>query len=486
MAGPKLTVASPTPRRDRGNAGHALVAQMLDHQAAQLEQITAGEMQSLGKVLQEARKSLAQDLGKLFGDKPGDWTWDKQQLGNALVMVNAALKRVRASDGKDGDAIDRGMDRALRGAGGAAGRLSAKHLNDQLGQFSEWFEGSIHPVQIQEAAVVAHGAKVLMPRYASSAARYSRQVQTDIRQQIAIGFLRNETIDQMTRRMVALGGPRGLVALRGIAGHPGARVEMISEGLFRRHYHWAERLVRTETNNAYNEVHDRGIEEAAKDDDEIARMWDAAADWRVCPICHDLDGTIAEVGKPFKGGIQRPPAHPNDRCTIVPWKAVWNAGHVGHPVQQTQSQANPTPVDPTRHDLYHVPADAPAPAAPALEARPPIAFPSANKGFREGAVFTVEPAAIAERVHALDAGIDRGVRLDKQRAALAAGAKIDPVRMVIDSVGTLEIIDGRHRWLAALEAGKPIEVNLSKARRINKDGLVNLGGPVGAHRGGME
>lgn len=100
-------------------------------------------------------------------------------------------------------------------------------------------------------------------------------------------------------------------------------------------------------------------------------------------------------------------------------------------------------------------------------------FPSANRGFREGATFSVDPSTIGHRVHSLAGGVDRGVRLDKQRRLLAEG-KADPIKMAIDSKGTLEIIDGRHRWLAASESGRPVRVRLYKSRRINTDGLINL------------
>lgn len=492
MAKPGLLVAPAARRRRGGGPGMALVEQMLDHQAAQIQGLAASEITALGPVLKAAQESLAKDLAKLFRDTPGDHTFTRQQLSNALVMVNGAIKKITSGAGVGGKSLEGGMREALAGAGGDASKLSARHLNDQLARFGEWFEGTIHPVQIQEAAVVAAGAHALIPRYRTSAARYSKDVQADIRAQIAVGFLRNETFDQMTKRLVHLGGPRGLVALRGIAGHPGARVEMIAEGMFKRYRHMAERVVRTEAVNAYNVVHQRGIEDAASEDPEILKRWDAAADWRVCPICRDLDGTIADVDGVFRGGYRHPPAHPNDRCTIVPWKAAWMDGHVGHPVQRDKP-GGPTPVDPQRHDLYQIPdrrvpddgelpahltpppSSAPAPAAAPAPAVP-VAFPTEARGFREGAKFTVAPEAIVDRVHSLPSGIDRGVRLDKQRKLLADGKSPGPVKMSIDSTGTLEIIDGRHRWLAALEAGKPVEVKLYKAKHIDKTNLINLRG----------
>jgi SPP1 gp7 family putative phage head morphogenesis protein len=350
-----LLIAPAAATRRVGGPTSPLVQQMLDHQAAQIEHLVASELAALTPLLEQARKSLAADLLKAWHDKPADQNFEKQHLSNALVMVDAAIKKMRGIRGAD--PFGGSLNQVLAAAGGGSMRLSARHLNDQLARFSEWFEGTIHPVQIQEAAVIAAGAKALIPRFTSSAARYSANVQADIKREIAIAFLRNETFDQMTARLVAHGGPKGLVALRGVAGTPGTKVELITEGLFKRYRYWAERIVRTEANNAYNVVHKRGIAEAAEDDPDIKERWDAASDWRVCIICRDLDGKIVDVGGVFPGGYSHPPAHPHDRCTVVPWKPQWERGYVGHPVQEVPADqaAAPTPVDPRRRELYQIP-----------------------------------------------------------------------------------------------------------------------------------
>lgn len=48
------------------------------------------------------------------------------------------------------------------------------------------------------------------------------------------------------------------------------------------------------------------------------RQWNTAADELVCPICGPLNGQVRELGKPFDGGIDNPPAHPRCRCWITP------------------------------------------------------------------------------------------------------------------------------------------------------------------------
>jgi len=46
--------------------------------------------------------------------------------------------------------------------------------------------------------------------------------------------------------------------------------------------------------------------------------WLTAGDDLDCPICAALNGTRAELGGSFDGGIDAPPAHPNCRCALSP------------------------------------------------------------------------------------------------------------------------------------------------------------------------
>jgi hypothetical protein len=65
--------------------------------------------------------------------------------------------------------------------------------------------------------------------------------------------------------------------------------------------------------------------------------WDASYDRRRCPICASLDGTLIPTkrgekfmakwegakGKNFSAKYQQPPAHPNCRCVLTPWREEW-------------------------------------------------------------------------------------------------------------------------------------------------------------------
>lgn len=53
----------------------------------------------------------------------------------------------------------------------------------------------------------------------------------------------------------------------------------------------------------------------ANDDVIVGWRWDAAMDYRVCPVCAPLDGVERKQRSKFK---QMPPIHPNCRCHVVP------------------------------------------------------------------------------------------------------------------------------------------------------------------------
>jgi len=72
----------------------------------------------------------------------------------------------------------------------------------------------------------------------------------------------------------------------------------------------AKTIARTEIINAYNTAAEKRYKEAGLSETEI--LWSTSFDERTCDICAGYDGmTLAQTG-------ERPPAHPNCRCALVP------------------------------------------------------------------------------------------------------------------------------------------------------------------------
>ena len=362
---PPGALAPATPSAAAIGEVRALIAQQGDL----IDALDKGAMRALLPALVDARNEMRQGLLAWLRTAPnGDERYTAQRHRKALLVLQSAIDR----------AVQLGHDvqTTLVDNGRAAGELSIRNLTEQVARFGEIFGETVTPIDLDTAALLAKGDKLRFKHYRTSAARYAGQVGEDIRHQLAVGVASNETFSQLKARLVKLGGPSGLVFTRGMAGDDGAVAEQIAEGLFRRHRYWAERLVRTELIEAYNQGHREGIGELNEHRDpattsEYLKRWDSSLDKRICTVCRGLDRTVARHGGTFRGGYDHPPAHPNCRCVLVAWHASWGdiAGEIPPHETATQIAAMTPPVRPRRRARTQTPkqiAAAPAPTLPAL------------------------------------------------------------------------------------------------------------------------
>lgn len=301
---------------------------MLTSMSAQLAELPPETLRRLMPVLQDARKELRTGLLEWLKNAPdGAKRFTAQSKRVALLNLETAIQKIRELEPAMADALTQG--------GAGAGELAIKHLREEVSRMGTVFGESLFASpQIRMAQVLTNADKVLIPRFRNSANRYAGNVLTDLNHQFGVAVSKGESYFQIQQRLRRLGGPRGLVALRGTIGDPKAIVEEISEGLFARYRHWANRLVRTEMASAYSHGHVQGVRDLnaqlEDDGDEYLLRWDARNDGQ-CPICQALDGTAVKVGEQFAPGIYRSPAHPNCLCRVGAWRKDWGdiPGEVG-------------------------------------------------------------------------------------------------------------------------------------------------------------
>lgn len=203
-------------------------------------------------------------------------------------------------------------------------KLAAQTLEGQLVALHAKFADLPSP-QLVHAALIAKGDHMVVNQFKNSSARYAGQVGQDLKFQFGVGLAKGETIQQLTKRIAGLSGFQKAVD----ASHPQHAGGAMAGGLTKRYHNWAQRLVRTELNQAYNKTALDGIKVAHTLDDRIVMMWDATNDMRVCLYCRALHGKKAAPGKSFPGGHMQPPAHPNCRCALVSWmEDAWDDGEV--------------------------------------------------------------------------------------------------------------------------------------------------------------
>lgn len=237
------------------------------------------------------------------------------QLRTALEGLKPSLGEPLADELLDGDARARAA--------------SARNLHAEVVAGARAF-GTGEPMDVAAAVEMDRGERWRVRHYEASAWRYAGRVGQDIRRQLAMGVALRETFDEMATRLQKLGGPRGIVSLRGVAGQPDAVARRIEEGLFRRYRHWAERLVRTELIAAHSRHHVAQAEELDKADPGYVLRWDSTADKRACALCRGLHGEIIALDGAFAiprtvpTSRRHPPAHPMCRCAAVAWRPEWS------------------------------------------------------------------------------------------------------------------------------------------------------------------
>jgi hypothetical protein len=276
-------------------------------------------IRALAPIIAQAQKEVAVALAQWIASVPdGDLRFTAQQHRNALIHLRAAFQAIRKLEPAVAEELI---------SGGLEGAQEASELTiKEFARFRQVFDGFGGRISIDMARVVADGSSYAIPSFETSAARYANGIVDDIRRELAVGLVRGESIYEMTERLVRHGGPRGLVALRGKLGNPGAVAEMIAEGLFVRYRYWAERICRTEYAYAANHLISLTIGQLAERTPGLQHRWDSSLDGRTCPYCRALHNQTAPLNQPFVAlgdSYDGAPAHPNCRCRVDAWLPRW-------------------------------------------------------------------------------------------------------------------------------------------------------------------
>ena len=307
------------------NKQRRLVTEMLQDIYGQVDFLPTPLLTKLGPLLARAQQEMEKELRDWLATENGAARFTAQRLRIGLIRTRRAMERIKKS-------INPEIMRGLRIGSGTAGQLATRNIERELIKFGEIFGEMISPAQLDTAALIAKGDKLLVNKFAASTARYSESIRGEIASQLALSKIRNETVAEATLRL-----------------------QKTIPQVFRHARSRAETIVRTELMNAYNYHHELGIKELRNHDPDIRMRWDAYRDRRTCLQCASLDGQVIDVsnsravyksswessaGKSYKATHERPPAHPCCRCVAVAWRKDWDADITREPMREkTQRRA---------------------------------------------------------------------------------------------------------------------------------------------------
>lgn len=240
----------------------------------------------LSKSLKEWRKKV----------QNGEDRFTHKHLRTTLLQTKTAIDLIKTAGVE--------LERNLKNGNTEAFSLAIKHTEMEFYGLNDAYGVPFRPINIDLAATIVTEQKLVMDRFRKYSKKYTSDMESHIKKNLAIGVIKGETIDQLVKRLMRNTGDMG----KGLMKLPKAS---------------ADRIIRTELLNAYNEKHNDSIKVLAEVHDDIKKRWDASLDRRVCELCRSLEGQVVDPDGNFSGGINHPPAHPNCRCTVVTWSAFW-------------------------------------------------------------------------------------------------------------------------------------------------------------------
>lgn len=237
---------------------------------------------------------------------------------------------------------------------------SVKDTSALAGMLEKRFTGIAKPlaldVQAMQDRVVRGTGASLLQQHKTSVNRYGAAMIGDFERQLRLGILQGLSNHDIVSRLVSVGQLGGVNAKKLHAKDPAYFPKPTSYTARR---YWAERIVRTEKAYAYNAAALQSMH-TIRDTDfpDVQKKILAHFDNRTAEDSIAVHGQVRKLEELFRDGAGRmylhPPARPNDRETVVPWRPHWadteaTKSHDPHepkpaPPPQNVIEANPNTI----------------------------------------------------------------------------------------------------------------------------------------------
>lgn len=221
---------------------------------------------------------------------------------DALIYQQQARATTRRVQAELLAATKRSMETALRTA--------ERHARRAFTEIESAFGGTRGaglPIPQFLAAQQRAGLPVSLLRQSeTSVNNYGIRMVAEFERRIRLGLAAGLTQDEMVDQLTAHGGPRGMFTER----------------------RWmAERIVRTETARAYQAGNLETMREMQRRTPDLQKKIIATFDKRTAYDSVAVHGQVRPLDGYFVDGAGRvylhPPARPNDREVIIPWRGAW-------------------------------------------------------------------------------------------------------------------------------------------------------------------
>lgn len=219
-------------------------------------------------------------------------------------------------------------------------RIGTAHTVKLIKAFEKDYAGIAESVRIDHTRIFNNVGQKLTPsllsRSRASVERYGRVMVRDFDLVMQRGIAQGLTQSEMIDKLISKAPPKLAAYLH----HNEPRSFPDPKTGYMRKRYWAERIVRTETANAYNAANLASIEESRNEFPDMGKKILAIFDKRTAIDSMYVHGQIRGVDELFHDGAGReylrPPARPNDRETIVPWRMPWKETAATKPKSLTE------------------------------------------------------------------------------------------------------------------------------------------------------
>lgn len=383
-------------------------------------------------------------------------------------------------------------------------RVSVKDTVSLAKAMEQRFRGVSQPLAIETQGWMDRATRgtnaSLLQQHRTSVNRYGDRMILDFERQLRVGLLTGMSHHEIVSRLVDTGKLGGIKAAGLHRNDPRWFPEPTS---YVKKRYWAERIVRTEMAYAANAANLSAMHGMRQQFPDMGKKILATFDIRTAPDSVAVHGQVRRLEEYFMDGAGRqylhPPARPNDRETIVPWRMGWKELPATEPEQKDPAQSKPAvpPKGPeaSPNSLFDDIMGANA-KVKAKKAEQAAAQAKVEQSAKQTAVLVkqtaqqlkeaqaaqaaaIAKAKAAEAAAAAKARVEqaRAEKLARQRAAAEARAKVEAEkRAAIEAAKARKLAEAEKRAAAKAKKGgmfgTPAEMAAVYGQRSKLEGVV--------------